>query len=188
MASQKIKILIVAACLLALALIVPYSGSFVILLATRALAFAILAMSVDLLLGFTGLSSMGQAAYFGVGAYLTAVLATKLHFGLGWDFWLVVLMGIAIGVAVLATSGAVLASSFGPWSGAVRVESLPGTHPDFNGPALDGCPFISRDGKSFFMASTRPGGLGGIEHTQVLRPDADEDVGGQWLATKRNDG
>ena len=51
---------------------------------------AILAMSVDLLLGYTGLSSMGQAAYFGIGAYLTAMLATKLHFGLGWDFWLVV--------------------------------------------------------------------------------------------------
>ena len=76
MVSQQIKILIVAACLLALALIVPYSGSFVILLATRAMAFAILAMSVDLLLGYTGLPSMGQAAYFGVGAYLTAVLAT----------------------------------------------------------------------------------------------------------------
>ncbi|MGA9005159.1 MAG: hypothetical protein WB504_22090, partial [Pseudolabrys sp.] len=90
MANQQIKILIVAVTLAALALIVPHSGSFVVLLATRAMAFAILAMSVDLLLGFTGLSSMGQAAYFGVGAYLTAVLATKLHFGLGWDFWIVV--------------------------------------------------------------------------------------------------
>ncbi|MGA8934205.1 MAG: hypothetical protein WB522_08060, partial [Pseudolabrys sp.] len=94
MANQQIKILIVAVTLAALALIVPHSGSFVVLLATRAMAFAILAMSVDLLLGFTGLSSMGQAAYFGVGAYLTAVLATKLHFGLGWDFWIVVILGI----------------------------------------------------------------------------------------------
>ena len=75
--------LVVVAALGALALFVPHSGSFVVLLATRAMAFAILAMSVDLLLGFTGLSSMGQAAYFGVGAYLTAVLATKSHFGLG---------------------------------------------------------------------------------------------------------
>jgi branched-chain amino acid transport system permease protein len=83
MASQKLKILIVVICLAALAFIVPHSGSFVVLLATRAMAFAILAMSVDLLLGYTGLSSMGQAAYFGVGAYLTAVLATKVHFGLG---------------------------------------------------------------------------------------------------------
>ena len=32
-------------------------------------------MSLDILLGFTGLASLGQAAYFGVGAYLTAILA-----------------------------------------------------------------------------------------------------------------
>ena len=100
-----IKILVVAAVLALIAVVVPHSGSFVVLLATRAMAFAILAMSVDLLLGFTGLSSMGQAAYFGVGAYLTAVLATKLHFGLGWDFWLVVILGIAIGAALAAFFG-----------------------------------------------------------------------------------
>ena len=99
------KVLVVAAVLAVIALIVPYSGSFVVLLTTRAMAFAILAMSVDLLLGFTGLSSMGQAAYFGVGAYLTAVLATKFHFGLGWDFWLVVIMGVAIGAALAAFFG-----------------------------------------------------------------------------------
>ena len=105
MAGQQIKILIVVAGLAALALIVPHSGSFVVLLATRAMAFAILAMSVDLLLGFTGLSSMGQAAYFGVGAYLTAVLATKAHFGLGWDFWIVVVLGMLLGAALAAVFG-----------------------------------------------------------------------------------
>ena len=105
MRSQPVKILMVLLALAAIAFIVPRSGSFVILLATRALAFAILAMSVDLLLGFTGLSSMGQAAYFGVGAYLTAVFVTKLHIGLGWDFWLVVVLGIAIGAALAAFFG-----------------------------------------------------------------------------------
>jgi len=105
MASQQIKILMVAVALLVFAYIVPQSGSFVVLLATRAMAFAILAMSVDLLLGYTGMSSMGQAAYFGVGAYLTAVLATKFHFGLGWDFWLVVVFGILIGAALAALFG-----------------------------------------------------------------------------------
>jgi len=105
MVSQKIKIAMVIVGLLALAYVVPQSGSFVVLLATRAMAFAILAMSVDLLLGYTGLSSMGQAAYFGVGAYLTAVLATKFHFGLGWDFWIVVVLGILIGAALAAVFG-----------------------------------------------------------------------------------
>ncbi len=105
MVSQNIKILMVVAGLIVLAYIVPQSGSFVILLVTRAMAFAILAMSVDLLLGYTGMSSMGQAAYFGVGAYLTAVLATKFHIGMGWDFWLVVVLGILIGAALAALFG-----------------------------------------------------------------------------------
>ena len=102
---QMAKILAVAAVLLALAYIIPHSTSFVVLLATRALAFAILAMSVDILLGFAGLASLGQAAYFSVGAYLTAILATKYNFGLGWDFWLVVLLGMLIGAATAAFFG-----------------------------------------------------------------------------------
>ena len=60
MVSQQIKILMVIAALVVFAYIVPQSGSFVVLLATRAMAFAILAMSVDLLLGYTGMSSMGR--------------------------------------------------------------------------------------------------------------------------------
>ena len=63
MRSQQVKILVVVAALVALAIIVPNTNSFVILLATRALAFAILVMSVDILLGYTGLPSLGQAAY-----------------------------------------------------------------------------------------------------------------------------
>jgi branched-chain amino acid transport system permease protein len=77
----------------------------VILLITRALVLGILAMSLDILLGFTGLPSLGQAAYLGVGAYLTAILATKYGFGLGWGFWLVVVLGILIGAVTAAFFG-----------------------------------------------------------------------------------
>jgi branched-chain amino acid transport system permease protein len=95
------KFLAAAAALVAVALIVPHTNSFVILLATRALAFSILVMSVDLLLGFTGLASLGQAAYLGIGAYLTAILATRYQIGLGDDFWLVVALAM-LGSAALA--------------------------------------------------------------------------------------
>jgi branched-chain amino acid transport system permease protein len=105
MSNQKTKVLIVAVALAVLAYIIPHSSSFVVLLATRTLAFAILAMSLDILLGFTGLASLGQAAYFGVGAYLTAILATKFHFGMGWDFSIVILLGVAIGAALAAVFG-----------------------------------------------------------------------------------
>ena len=103
--SQQLKILMVAAALAALAIIVPNTNSFVIFLCTRALAFAILVMSLDILLGFTGLASLGQAAYLGVGAYLTAILATRYQIGLGYDFGLVVVGGMAFGAALAAVFG-----------------------------------------------------------------------------------
>jgi branched-chain amino acid transport system permease protein len=105
MRSHTWKIMIVIVALAAVLLVVPHTGSFVILLVTRALAFSILVMSLDILLGYTGLASLGQAAYLGVGAYATAILATKYHFGLGWDFWLVMLLGILFGAALAAIFG-----------------------------------------------------------------------------------
>jgi branched-chain amino acid transport system permease protein len=103
--SRRAKMLVIAALLVALAVVAPHASSFVLLLLTRALALSILAMSVDLLLGFAGLASLGQAAYLGVGAYLTAILATRYQFGLGWSFWLVILLAIGLGAATAAVFG-----------------------------------------------------------------------------------
>ena len=103
--TSRTKVVVVAGVLLGLALIAPFTDSFVILLITRALILAILAMSLDILLGFTGLPSLGQSAYLGIGAYLTAILATKFNFGLGWSFWVVVLLGILLAAATAAIFG-----------------------------------------------------------------------------------
>jgi branched-chain amino acid transport system permease protein len=46
--------------------------------------FTILAMSLNLLLGYTGQLSLGHAAFFGIGAYTSSLLALRL----GWSFWL----------------------------------------------------------------------------------------------------
>ena len=48
---------------------------FWINVASQALIFGIFAMSLDLLLGYAGLPSFGHAAFYGVGAYATAVFA-----------------------------------------------------------------------------------------------------------------
>jgi branched-chain amino acid transport system permease protein len=88
-----------------LSLIAPFAGPFVILLLAQILVLGIVAMSVDLLLGYTGLPSLGQAAYLGVGAYLTAILATRFGLGLGWDFGLVVVLGMLSGAATAAFFG-----------------------------------------------------------------------------------
>ncbi|MFW6206977.1 MAG: hypothetical protein ACOC5J_03490 [Gemmatimonadota bacterium] len=54
---------------------------------------------------------------------------------------------------------------------------MPGAHEQFNTAALEGCPFISRDGKKFFMASDREGGLGGIDIWMSTRSKRDEPWG-----------
>jgi hypothetical protein len=83
---------------------------------------------------------------------------------------------LALALLVAAVSGAALAASgdYGAWSPAVRVESIPGTDPSFNGPFLDGCPFISRDGKTFYMArGPQYGGSGGIDIWVATRETTD---------------
>ena len=61
----------------------PFLSSFLLTLLTQALIYAILAMSLDVILGYTGLASLGHAAYFGVGAYSVGILATRYGAGFG---------------------------------------------------------------------------------------------------------
>lgn len=83
---------------------------------------------------------------------------------------IILLAGATLGVVSVAGAAPPEPSAWGP---AVRVESLPGTHADFNTAVLDGCPFIAPDGLTFFMASTRGGGLGGIDIWISTRPSSD---------------
>lgn len=99
------KVLFVCALLAVLALAAPFASPYVKLLAARVCIFAILAMSVDVLLGYTGLPSLGQAAYLGMGAYLAAILASRYEIGLGCDFVLVLLGGFVFGALAAAFFG-----------------------------------------------------------------------------------
>ena len=63
--------------------LIPASGSrFYVFLVTDILIFAIFALSLNLMLGYTGLVSFGHAAYFGIGVYTCALLIKKT----GLDF------------------------------------------------------------------------------------------------------
>jgi branched-chain amino acid transport system permease protein len=103
--NRRATVLTVIALLLAVAIVTPHTTPFLLMLGTRILILAILAMSLDLLLGFTGIASLGHAAFLGLGAYMTAILAVRYEFGLGWDFWLVVVFGILLGAATAAVFG-----------------------------------------------------------------------------------
>lgn len=84
MLNPQVKaIRIIELLLLSSALVLFIVGSiledtFFLRLATEALIFGGLAMSVDLLLGIVGLLSLGQAFYFGFGAYLSALVLKEI--------------------------------------------------------------------------------------------------------------
>lgn len=63
--------------LLAAVPFVPGVSRYHLLLAFDALLFGAIAMSLDLLIGYTGLVSFGHAAFYGLGAYATAVLLER---------------------------------------------------------------------------------------------------------------
>jgi branched-chain amino acid transport system substrate-binding protein len=92
-----------AAVLAALVAIPPFLSPFMLTLATQALIYAVLAMSLDLLLGYIGLSSLGHAAYLGLGAYSVGVLTTRY----GANFWVTLAVGIALAVLVAGIFGLV---------------------------------------------------------------------------------
>jgi branched-chain amino acid transport system permease protein len=81
----------------------PFLSSFLLTLLTQALIYGILAMSLDIVLGYTGLASLGHAAYFGIGAYSVGILTTR-H---GAGFWLTLPAGILLAVAVAGIFGLV---------------------------------------------------------------------------------
>lgn len=61
----------------------PYYGSnaYVLSLLGKFLCYSIFALSIDLIWGFAGILSLGQAVYFGIGAYVVA-LSLKLNYAL----------------------------------------------------------------------------------------------------------
>lgn len=76
-------------------------GEFRIALLTSMLVFGLLAASLDLLIGFTGLPSLGHAAFFGLGAYAAAIISTDVSA----NAFLVLGAATALGSLVAAAVG-----------------------------------------------------------------------------------
>lgn len=88
-------------------------------------------------------------------------------------------LGSALVVGVAA--GAAFASSAGPhfsaWGPAQTIDEVAANHADLNTAFLDGCPIQSPDGLSLYMASNRPGGMGGLDIWVATRETADKPWG-----------
>ena len=93
---------LIAILLIVLAAVYPFFvKSYYRGLMTEVLIFAIFAMSLDLLLGYTGLPSFGHAAFFGLGAYTVAFIASNNSRALDLTSNIFVTLPIVVAVAAL---------------------------------------------------------------------------------------
>lgn len=104
--SRKVRLLagiVLAVILLGFPRVV--GNEYLMRIATMILIYVVLASSLNLIIGFTGMYSLGHGAFYGIGAYVSAILATTL----GWPFWLsmplaglfTALVGAFLGLATL---------------------------------------------------------------------------------------
>lgn len=88
--------------LVALLALLPIAiGGFDLDIAAQCLVYALLAMSLDLVFGYTGLVSLGQATYFGVGGYAGGLLAIHLTS----DVFAVLAFGLLTGLVLGLATG-----------------------------------------------------------------------------------
>jgi len=70
-----------------------------------ALIYVMLALGLNVVVGFAGLLDLGYIAFYGVGAYVWAMLASP-HFGLHLPFWVILPMGFVLAAIAGALLGA----------------------------------------------------------------------------------
>ena len=120
---------VVALVALALApLLVPALGGALGGQMTTLFIYCVLALGLNVMVGYTGLVHLGIAAFFGIGAYVLAILTVPmLPFRLGF------VSAAAISTAVCAAVGLAL----GAWAISLLVTSLPDQAPTWTAFELD---------------------------------------------------
>lgn len=100
-------VLILAVVVLALPLVLPPFGASV---ATEIFIMAIFAMSLGLIIGYAGLASLGQAAFFGAGAYTVALVG-----GMILNTYVLLAAAVLLGGALALFSGALFVRTSGAY-------------------------------------------------------------------------
>jgi branched-chain amino acid transport system permease protein len=97
--------------LIFLALIFPlvFNDPYIISVAVIAGIYAILSISLNLITGHMGIVSLGHAAFFGIGAYTSAILSLRFHWNFLFTFVaasiMAALFGLLLGAPTLRLSG-----------------------------------------------------------------------------------
>jgi branched-chain amino acid transport system permease protein len=97
--TQRGKTIFVIACFTMLALLPLWSGNYGIDLINKIMIYAVFALSLELLVGATGLVCFGQAAFFGIGAYAAVLFSPQT--AAASVLWLLPLCALAAGLYAL---------------------------------------------------------------------------------------
>lgn len=154
-------------------------GPYYVGLATEMIIYALFAMSLDLLIGYTGMVSLGHAACFGLAAYAVGLLSLRL----GWNVWAAVpaalfvsvLVGLLFGLLATRTRGSyflmiTLALSQLVWGIAFGWHSMTGGSDGLPGvPRPDLSPFPSvESGAGFYYFALLIVGLSTIALVRLV--------------------
>jgi branched-chain amino acid transport system permease protein len=85
-------IALVALALILLPFVAALAGTAWVRVLNFALLYVMLALGLNIVVGFAGLLDLGYIAFYAVGAYVYALLASP-HFGLHWPFWVILPIG-----------------------------------------------------------------------------------------------
>jgi branched-chain amino acid transport system permease protein len=113
--NTRIKNLLIPAVLVIVVLLLPrfVTSNYWLNLINLAISFSIACLGLNIVLGFAGQLSLAQAAFWGVGAYTSAILTTQLGLpvwaGMFAAFFVAALCGVLLGIPTLKLSGHYLA-------------------------------------------------------------------------------
>src|SRR5262244_1395050 len=94
-AAPWMGIALVALALLALPFALAAVGTTWVRITNLAILYALLALGLNIVVGFAGLLDLGYIAFYAVGAYVYALLASP-HFGIHLPFWVILPLGAGL--------------------------------------------------------------------------------------------
>ena len=111
--AKNSAILTIIALLMAIAFPIIFNKQYFITVGISCIYFSVLTLSLNLITGYMGITSLGHAAFFGVGAYTAAILSTRLGLGFIWNFifasLFAAIFGVLLGIPTLRIKGRYLA-------------------------------------------------------------------------------
>src|SRR6187431_3653667 len=94
-AAKWIGIALIVTALVALPFVLAIAGTAWVRITNLAILFVLLSLGLNIVVGFAGLLDLGYIAFYAVGAYVYALLASP-HFNLHLPWWAILPIGAAV--------------------------------------------------------------------------------------------